>query len=104
MVTEEANNNSKVPKFFNAFKFISSISSGFDLSGLFETKRKSTVVFTSKCSAVSIMAKIVGDGQGAEFHDGGGKELQDPTLGDGSRKEGVTRRQRCSRWCRRWLW
>ncbi|WVZ20473.1 hypothetical protein V8G54_007795 [Vigna mungo] len=66
-VTEEANNNSKVPKFFNAFEFISSMSSGFDLSGLFETKRKTAAVFTSKCSAVSIMAKIASAARGLSF-------------------------------------
>ncbi|KAK9677313.1 hypothetical protein RND81_11G135700 [Saponaria officinalis] len=47
------------PRFYNAFEFISSMSSGFDLSTLFETKRaKSGSVFTSKCSALEMMAKI----------------------------------------------
>ncbi|KAJ6915281.1 hypothetical protein NC651_017315 [Populus alba x Populus x berolinensis] len=35
------NTNVSSPEFLNAFEFISSMSSGFDLSGLFETKRKS---------------------------------------------------------------
>ncbi|KAL9313234.1 hypothetical protein ACSQ67_018686 [Phaseolus vulgaris] len=65
-VTEEGN-NSKVPKFFNAFEFISSMSSGFDLSGLFETKRKTAAVFTSKCSAVAIVAKIAAAARGLSF-------------------------------------
>ncbi|OMO98504.1 hypothetical protein COLO4_13842 [Corchorus olitorius] len=49
------------PKFFNAFEFISSMSYGFDLSSLFETKRKSGNLFASKYSASSIMAKIEDD-------------------------------------------
>ncbi|KFK25373.1 hypothetical protein AALP_AA8G104900 [Arabis alpina] len=46
------------PKFFNAFEFISSMSSGFDLSSLFESKRKVQSVFTSRSSATEIMEKI----------------------------------------------
>lgn len=47
------------PRFYNAFEFISSMSSGFDLSSLFESKQKSTgSMFTSKCSASAIVAKI----------------------------------------------
>uniref|UniRef100_A0A2P2NFP9 non-specific serine/threonine protein kinase n=1 Tax=Rhizophora mucronata TaxID=61149 RepID=A0A2P2NFP9_RHIMU len=55
------------PKFFNAFEFISSMSSGFDLSSLFESKRKSGSMFTSKCSAKSIMSKIEGVAKGLNF-------------------------------------
>ncbi|KAH0907560.1 hypothetical protein HID58_039387 [Brassica napus] len=46
------------PKFFNAFEFISSMSSGFDLSSLFQSKRKVQSVFTSRSSAAEIMEKI----------------------------------------------
>ncbi|CAL9231501.1 unnamed protein product [Arabidopsis halleri] len=46
------------PKFFNAFEFISSMSSGFDLSSLFESKRKLSSMFTSRWSASEIMAKL----------------------------------------------
>lgn len=46
------------PQFFNAFEFISSMSSGFDLSGLFEEKKKRGSVFTSKCSVSEIVTKI----------------------------------------------
>uniref|UniRef100_A0A5B7AMK3 non-specific serine/threonine protein kinase n=1 Tax=Davidia involucrata TaxID=16924 RepID=A0A5B7AMK3_DAVIN len=46
------------PPFYNAFEFISSMSSGFDLSSLFESKTKSGSMFTSKCSASAIMAKL----------------------------------------------
>lgn len=46
----EEENNSKVPKFFNTFEFISSMSSRFDLLGMFESKRKTTAMFMLKCS------------------------------------------------------
>lgn len=46
------------PPFYNAFEFISSMSSGFDLSSMFESKRKSGSLFTSKCSASAIMGKL----------------------------------------------
>ncbi|KAM3374899.1 CBL-interacting serine/threonine-protein kinase 25 [Capsicum galapagoense] len=46
------------PPFYNAFEFISAMSSGFDLSSLFEGKRKSGALFTSKCSASMIMSKL----------------------------------------------
>ncbi|KAK9280919.1 hypothetical protein L1049_005105 [Liquidambar formosana] len=49
---------SSSPPFYNAFEFISSMSSGFDLSSLFETKMKSGSMFTSKSSASAIMAKL----------------------------------------------
>lgn len=46
------------PPFYNAFEFISSMSTGFDLSGMFETKQKSGSLFTSKFSASTIMDKL----------------------------------------------
>ncbi|KAL8232300.1 hypothetical protein R6Q57_002078 [Mikania cordata] len=46
------------PRFYNAFKFISSMSSGFDLSNMFETSQKSESLFTSKCCASMIMNKL----------------------------------------------
>ncbi|KAF2287273.1 hypothetical protein GH714_039510 [Hevea brasiliensis] len=55
------------PKFFNAFEFISSMSSGFDLSSLFENKRKTGSMFTSKFSASAIMNKIEGVAKGLNF-------------------------------------
>ncbi|EEF46883.1 CBL-interacting serine/threonine-protein kinase 25 [Ricinus communis] len=55
------------PKFFNAFEFISSMSSGFDLSSLFENKRKTGSVFTSKFSAGAIINKIEGVAKGLNF-------------------------------------
>ncbi|KVH98095.1 Calcium/calmodulin-dependent/calcium-dependent protein kinase [Cynara cardunculus var. scolymus] len=46
------------PPFYNAFEFISSMSTGFDLSGMFETSRKSGSLFTSKFGAPIIMNKL----------------------------------------------
>ncbi|KNA10317.1 hypothetical protein SOVF_145480 [Spinacia oleracea] len=48
------------PRFYNAFEFISSMSSGFDLSSLFENNniRKSGSMFTSKCSASDVIDKF----------------------------------------------
>ncbi|KAJ4843977.1 CBL-interacting serine/threonine-protein kinase 25 [Turnera subulata] len=46
------------PPFYNAFEFISSMSSGFDLSSLFETRKKRGSMFTSKCPATAILAKL----------------------------------------------
>ncbi|XP_051134777.1 CBL-interacting serine/threonine-protein kinase 5-like [Andrographis paniculata] len=46
------------PPFYNAFEFISSMSSGFDLSSLFETGRKTGSMFTSRCSSSAIMEKL----------------------------------------------
>ncbi|KAK4771354.1 hypothetical protein SAY87_031886 [Trapa incisa] len=56
---ELVRSNSK-PRFYNAFEFISSMSSGFDLSSLFESRRKSGSMFTSRCSASAIVGKIEG--------------------------------------------
>ncbi|KAK7311908.1 hypothetical protein RJT34_10375 [Clitoria ternatea] len=68
VVTEEASGNKvSSPKFFNAFEFISSMSSGFDLSGLFESKKKKGTLFTSKCSAAAIVAKIQTAAKGLSF-------------------------------------
>ncbi|CAK7336298.1 unnamed protein product [Dovyalis caffra] len=46
------------PPFYNAFDFISSMSSGFDLSSLFETKRRRASMFTSKSPASTILATL----------------------------------------------
>ncbi|KFK27772.1 hypothetical protein AALP_AA8G426900 [Arabis alpina] len=60
---EETPGTPETPKFFNAFEFISSMSSGFDLSSLFENKRKLRSMFTSRWSVTEIMAKIEGIGK-----------------------------------------
>lgn len=46
------------PPFYNAFEFISSMSSGFDLSNLFESRKKQASLFTTRCSAYSIMGRL----------------------------------------------
>lgn len=46
------------PPFYNAFEFISSMSSGFDLSNMFESKRKPGSLFTSRYSASAILKKL----------------------------------------------
>lgn len=46
------------PAFLNAFQFISSMSTGFDLSSMFEDERKVGSTFASRCSAKVIMRKM----------------------------------------------
>ncbi|CAI9772325.1 unnamed protein product [Fraxinus pennsylvanica] len=46
------------PALLNAFQIISSMSTGFDLSAMFEDKRKAGSMFTSRCSAKVMIAKI----------------------------------------------
>ena len=58
LTTKTKLSSSSSPPFYNAFAFISSMSSGFDLSSLFESKRKSRSMFTSKCSASAIMETL----------------------------------------------
>ncbi|CAI9290859.1 unnamed protein product [Lactuca saligna] len=57
------------PSFFNAFELISSMSSGFDLSTLFESKEKKKVasMFTSKFSAAAIVERIEAAARGLRF-------------------------------------
>lgn len=64
------------PPFYNAFEFISSMSSGFDLSSLFENKKKSGSMFTSKCSASAIMTKLETVAKKLNFHIAGVKEFK----------------------------
>lgn len=66
----------KGPKFFNAFELISSMSSGFDLSNLFENERKSGSMFTSMSSATTIMSKIETAAKGLGFRVAGAKDFK----------------------------
>lgn len=59
--------SSSTPAFLNAFEFISSMSSGFDLSNLFESKKKSGSTFTSKYPATEIVEKIETVAEGLSF-------------------------------------
>ncbi|KAJ0527982.1 putative protein kinase CAMK-CAMKL-CHK1 family [Helianthus annuus] len=56
--TKSVSESDSAPPFYNAFEFISSMSSGFDLSNMFESKRKPGSLFTSKYSASSIVNKL----------------------------------------------
>ncbi|XP_078150544.1 CBL-interacting protein kinase 16-like [Carex rostrata] len=64
------------PRSYNAFDLISSMSSGFDLSSLFENQRRAPTVFTSKAPAAKIinslgrMAKALGFGIQMEKKEG----------------------------------
>lgn len=64
---EEIEEEPDTPKFFNAFEFISSMSSGFDLSSLFENKRKVGSMFTSRCTAKAIVSKIEAVAKGLSY-------------------------------------
>ncbi|KAE8682552.1 CBL-interacting serine/threonine-protein kinase 16 [Hibiscus syriacus] len=76
------------PKFFNAFEFISSMSSGFDLSSLFENKRKSGMMFTSRCTATVIMAKIEAAAKGLNFRVGKVKDFKMKLQGSSEGRKG----------------
>ncbi|KAL8139347.1 hypothetical protein V2J09_005368 [Rumex salicifolius] len=66
------------PRFYNAFEFISSVSSGFDISSLFESGRlrRSRSLFTSKLSASSIMSRLEGAGKKLNFVVSSGKDYR----------------------------
>ena len=62
---EEVNNDGELKQsskparpFHNAFEIISSLSHGFDLRNLFETRKRSPSVFLSKLSAPAVVAKL----------------------------------------------
>ncbi|CAI9754148.1 unnamed protein product [Fraxinus pennsylvanica] len=55
---DDSESKKSSPPFYNAFEFISSMSSGFNLSSLFENRKKSGSLFTSKCSGSVIMSKL----------------------------------------------
>ncbi|CAN1243415.1 CBL-interacting serine/threonine-protein kinase 25 [Linum perenne] len=78
---EEGSTKISSPKFFNAFEFISSMSSGFDLSSLFETKRRRGSIFTSRSSATAIMARIEGFAKGINFRVGKVKDFKMSLVG-----------------------
>ncbi|XP_047322395.1 CBL-interacting serine/threonine-protein kinase 25-like [Impatiens glandulifera] len=61
--------SASTPAFLNAFELITSMSSGFDLSGLFEEeeKRKRRPMFTSRWSAASILSTIESAANGLRF-------------------------------------
>ncbi|KAF7843195.1 CBL-interacting serine/threonine-protein kinase 5-like [Senna tora] len=52
------NNKSSSRPFYNAFEIISSLSHGFDLRSLFETRKRSPSMFISKFSAAAVVGKV----------------------------------------------
>lgn len=76
------------PKFFNAFEFISSMSSGFDLSNLFENRKKTGSMFTSRFSAGHIMEKIEGIAKGMNFKVARVKDFKIRLRGDSEGRKG----------------
>ncbi|PON74568.1 Calcium/calmodulin-dependent/calcium-dependent protein kinase [Parasponia andersonii] len=89
---KSSNNDEKTapssPKFFNAFEFISSMSSGFDLSNLFESKRKTGSMFTSRCTASAIMAKLEVVAKGLSFKVAKVKDFQIRLQGSSEGRKG----------------
>nr|QSH71628.1 CBL-interacting protein kinase [Hedychium coronarium] len=55
---EEEETKPATPRFYNAFELISSMSFGFDLSGLFESQRTTGTVFTSLLPAATILERL----------------------------------------------
>ncbi|KAF8657721.1 hypothetical protein HU200_059878 [Digitaria exilis] len=55
------------PRSCNAFQLISSMSSGFDLSGLFESEQKAATVFTARAPANAVVEKLEAVGHALGF-------------------------------------
>ncbi|KAL2332522.1 hypothetical protein Fmac_020103 [Flemingia macrophylla] len=60
---------------YNAFEIISSLSHGFDLSNLFETRKRSPSMFISKFSASAVIAKLEAVGNKLDFKVTGKKDF-----------------------------
>lgn len=61
------------PRTCNAFQLISSMSSGFDLSGLFESEQKAATVFTSRAPAATVFHKLESAGKALRYNTTRGK-------------------------------
>ncbi|KAK7381519.1 hypothetical protein VNO80_00064 [Phaseolus coccineus] len=61
--------------FYNAFEIISSLSHGFDLRSLFETRKRSPSMFICKFSASAVMAKVEAAAKMLNFRVTGKKEF-----------------------------
>uniref|UniRef100_A0A0A8Y4C5 non-specific serine/threonine protein kinase n=1 Tax=Arundo donax TaxID=35708 RepID=A0A0A8Y4C5_ARUDO len=74
------------PRTCNAFQLISSMSSGFDLSGLFESEQKAATVFTSRAPAATVVEKLeaVGLALGFEVTRGKGWKVRMEAKADGT--------------------
>lgn len=74
------------PRTCNAFQLISSMSSGFDLSGMFESEQKAATVFTSRAPAATVIQKLeaVGRSLGYSATRGKGWKLRLEATADGA--------------------
>ncbi|KAG8050191.1 hypothetical protein GUJ93_ZPchr0009g2124 [Zizania palustris] len=73
------------PRTCNAFQLISSMSSGLDLSGMFESEQKAATVFTSRTPAATVVEKLeaVGRALGYTITRGKGWKLRMEAAADG---------------------
>uniref|UniRef100_A0A0D9XDS3 non-specific serine/threonine protein kinase n=1 Tax=Leersia perrieri TaxID=77586 RepID=A0A0D9XDS3_9ORYZ len=74
------------PRTCNAFQLISSMSSGFDLSGMFESEQKAATVFTSRAPAAAVVEKLeaVGRAMGYSVTRGKGWKLRMEAKAEGA--------------------
>uniref|UniRef100_A0A0A9DP95 non-specific serine/threonine protein kinase n=1 Tax=Arundo donax TaxID=35708 RepID=A0A0A9DP95_ARUDO len=84
--SSSTNSGAMSPRTCNAFQLISSMSSGFDLSGLFESEQKAATVFTSCAPAATVVEKLeaVGWTLGFEVTRGKGWEVRMEAKADGT--------------------
>ncbi|KAL5176590.1 CBL-interacting serine/threonine-protein kinase 5 [Glycine soja] len=71
----EDNEGKPARPFYNAFEIISSLSHGFDLRSLFETRKRSPSMFISKFSASTVLAKVEAVAKKLNFRVTGKKEF-----------------------------
>ncbi|KAJ8459211.1 hypothetical protein OPV22_032137 [Ensete ventricosum] len=65
--SEDEDTKPATPRFYNAFELISSMATGFDLSTLFESRRKAGTVFTSRSPAGAIVEGLERVGRALGF-------------------------------------
>ncbi|RRT50307.1 hypothetical protein B296_00023201 [Ensete ventricosum] len=65
--SEDEETKPATPRFYNAFELISSMATGFDLSTLFESRRKAGTVFTSRSPAGAIVEGLERVGRALGF-------------------------------------
>ncbi|KAK4269488.1 hypothetical protein QN277_022641 [Acacia crassicarpa] len=77
--TSENNKNNKQAQqsrpFYNAFEIISSLSHGFDLRSLFETRKRSPSMFMTKFSPAAVVGKLEAVARGLNMRVTGKKEF-----------------------------
>ncbi|MED6127145.1 CBL-interacting serine/threonine-protein kinase 25 [Stylosanthes scabra] len=72
--------------FYNAFEIISSLSHGFDLRNLFETRKRSPSVFISKLSAQAVVGKLEAMAKKLNFRVAGKKRKEFVVRMEGERE------------------